>query len=81
MLNFDEKKGIIRIRMCVSCRGRFLQNELLRLQIKAGQVVEFTGLGRSVYLCENCQKKDDKTLIKAFSKANKGLVELTFKGK
>lgn len=81
MLKIDEKKGIIRIRMCVLCRERFSQNELLRLQIKSDKVVDFTGFGRSVYLCKACEKKDEKTLIKAFSKANKGLVELTFKGK
>lgn len=77
MLKFDEKKGIMHapIRMCVVCRGKGAQKSLLRLQVKFGKAVKFTGFGRSFYLCELCAKKDEKTLQKAFSKSNKGFVE------
>ena len=42
------------VRMCVACRGRFLQEDLLRLQCKGNNLVKFLGEGRSFYVCENC---------------------------
>jgi predicted RNA-binding protein YlxR (DUF448 family) len=42
------------IRMCIGCRERFLRKELLRLQCKNGQLIEFSGVGRSFYICKNC---------------------------
>lgn len=42
------------IRMCISCRGRFLQRTLLRLCIKDKKIDFFTGFGRSFYLCSKC---------------------------
>lgn len=45
------------IRMCISCRKRFLQKTLLRLSIVDGEkVVFFVGKGRSFYLCPACLK-------------------------
>ena len=45
---------MIKIRMCVCCRGRFSQDSLLRLQIKDGELSLYTMSGRSFYLCETC---------------------------
>jgi hypothetical protein len=56
------------IRMCVGCRERFLQNELIRLQYdKVTKKIErFSGVGRSFYLCETCLNKG--TLYKSICK-------------
>ena len=77
----NEKKGILctPIRMCIVCRKRVEQKNLFRLQIKAGEVVKFTGFGRSFYLCELCAQKDTKVLQKAFSKIYNGIIQPNFK--
>jgi len=51
-------------RMCISCRGRFSQSELLRLSCLDGEIGQFSGYGRSFYLCRVCQQ-DQKILSKA----------------
>lgn len=60
--------------MCIICRDRFEQNRLIRLQIKDGVLSEFTGFGRSFYLCKNCTKHNLK-LIKILN--NKFKLNLT----
>ena len=55
------------IRTCISCRNRFPQRELLRLQCINKVLVKFTNIGRSFYLCEECvlnEKKTVKTLYR-----------------
>jgi predicted RNA-binding protein YlxR (DUF448 family) len=44
---------------------------MLRLQCKNGELLKFTGSGRSFYLCKNCknEKKLDK-IIKRICKKN-----------
>jgi len=49
-------------RMCVSCRERDQQNNLLRLQCKDGVLSNFSGVGRSFYICYNCLDNDKKVL-------------------
>ncbi len=58
-------------RMCVVCRERLPQKEMLRLQCKNGEFLRFEGIGRSFYLCTNCKnsKKLDK-IIKRICKKN-----------
>ena len=51
-------------RMCVSCRERVTQSNLLRLSCKDGRISLFNGVGRSFYFCSSCQE-DDKKLSKA----------------
>ncbi len=54
-------------RMCVSCRGRYPQNELLRLQCENGELSSFKQVGRSFYLCQSClneEKKLQKSLMR-----------------
>lgn len=46
------------VRMCVCCRRRFSQNELLRLKIDDAKIVFFDGSGRSFYICEECISSD-----------------------
>lgn len=58
----------IKTRMCVACRGRFSQGNLLRLQVCNGKVLAFRGFGRSFYLCDSClgAKDCDKIVAKIF---------------
>ncbi len=44
------------IRMCVVCRKRFFQNELIRMQCINNELIPFTGSGRSFYVCKECVK-------------------------
>jgi len=55
------------IRMCVSCRDRKAQPELLRLSCVDGSLEKFQGVGRSFYLCKSClsvEKKISKSLMR-----------------
>ncbi len=40
--------------MCIACRTRESQHDLIRLQLQEGDVVSFSGTGRSFYLCHSC---------------------------
>jgi len=51
----------IPIRMCVSCRNRYEQNTLLRLQCIDGSLESFNGNSRSFYICKLCLEEDKKT--------------------
>jgi len=43
------------IRMCLSCRQRYTQKSMVRLQQQdADQVIAYQGYGRSFYLCHDC---------------------------
>lgn len=44
------------IRMCIVCRGRFPQAQLIRLQYKGSTLMKFSGTGRSFYLCPRCKE-------------------------
>ncbi|QOY51272.1 hypothetical protein [Candidatus Sulfurimonas baltica] len=52
------------LRMCISCRERDTQSNLLRLQCVETQLSLFRGTGRSFYLCKICQQ-DQKKVLKA----------------
>ncbi len=52
------------IRMCIICRERYEQNRLIRFQLKSKKLVEFTKVGRSSYICDECIKLDKKRLEK-----------------
>jgi len=52
------------IRTCVSCRNKYLQSELLRLQCIDKNLVLFTGVNRSFYLCVDCAT-GSKQIIKS----------------
>ncbi|HIP19984.1 MAG TPA: DUF448 domain-containing protein [Sulfurimonas sp.] len=51
-------------RMCISCRERAIQSDLIRLRCVDGELSLFDGIGRSFYLCHTCLD-DGKRLPKA----------------
>jgi predicted RNA-binding protein YlxR (DUF448 family) len=62
------------LRMCISCRQRDSQNNLLRLQYIDNSIEVFKGIGRSFYLCENCillEKKVLKALMRQCKSGDK----------
>jgi len=61
-------------RMCVSCRQRDIQNNLLRVQCIDGQIEAYSSCGRSFYLCYAClneEKKVSKTLMRVCRSGDK----------
>jgi len=56
------------IRMCIACRERDLQKNLIRLQQDNNTIFPYTGKGRSFYLCSICSKNEKKIkgLVKRF---------------
>jgi predicted RNA-binding protein YlxR (DUF448 family) len=63
--------------MCVSCREKFPQKLLMRLQCIKKELVHFTKVGRSFYLCQACIEKKDKRVQKALSARCKKKIEIT----
>ncbi len=51
-------------RMCVSCRDKQSQSELLRLRCSEGSLERYVGVGRTFYLCASCLK-DEKKLTRS----------------
>jgi len=66
------------IRMCISCRSRHPQNSLIRLREEAKLVVEYSGKGRSFYLCSSCVQNEKKVkgLVKRFKQDAERFVKL-----
>lgn len=58
------------IRMCVVCKGRFHQDELLRFSQKSGELSNGAN-SRSFYVCKDCARKDSKELSKRLSRFTK----------
>lgn len=50
------------IRMCITCRKREPQRLLTRLQLLDSNIVPYSGVGRSFYLCKSCCS-DEKRVI------------------
>jgi predicted RNA-binding protein YlxR (DUF448 family) len=54
-------------RMCISCRERDTQSNLLRLSCIDGKISLYLHRGRSFYLCSSCledEKRLSKTLMR-----------------
>ncbi len=51
-------------RMCISCRDKQSQDELLRLRCSEGLLERYIGVGRTFYLCASCLK-DEKKLTRS----------------
>ena len=67
------------IRMCITCRGRFEQNLLIRLQCKDKELSLFNNEGRSLYICSNCLEdtnKISKSLKRVCKNNNKYEIDL-----
>ncbi len=47
-------------RMCISCRKRDFQKNMLRLQCIDGNLEVFRSIGRTFYLCDDCLKDEKK---------------------
>lgn len=62
-------------RMCISCKERIEQNNLVRLQCKNRKIIPYSYEGRSFYLCKDCLKntKEDKLakLLQRYCKISK----------
>ena len=58
-------------RMCVACRTKTAQNDLLRLQCKNQEISHFHGEGRSFYFCDDCLSQEKK-IVKALMRQCRG---------
>ncbi|MCD4667415.1 MAG: hypothetical protein K8R44_02265 [Sulfurimonas sp.] len=52
----------IPIRMCISCRDRYEQKLLVRLQCNDGSLEVFKKIGRSFYICKSCLDNEKKVI-------------------
>ncbi|OQX74498.1 MAG: hypothetical protein B6D59_02320 [Campylobacteraceae bacterium 4484_4] len=65
-------------RMCINCKKRDFQKNLLRFQCSDKNVVQYShNNGRSFYLCPECIKADHKKLLKTLSRQCKREIKLT----
>jgi len=46
--------------MCVICRKRDCQSNLIRLQVVADELMLFQGNGRSFYICHKCITNENR---------------------
>lgn len=49
--------------MCIICKGRYFQFELIRLQVRDSNLVKYEGFNRSFYMCEQCSKLDKSSYV------------------
>ncbi len=65
------------IRMCLSCRQRNRQNEMVRLQQVDSKIIVYRGFGRSFYICNECidNNKKIKGLTKRFKQDEEQFVK------
>ncbi len=63
------------IRTCVICRGKYPQNDLLRLKCEDKKLVPYDNYGRSFYICNDCisMLNDSQINQKDFKKIEKAL--------
>ena len=67
------------IRTCISCRGKFTQKMLNRLQCIDKMLTKYTGTGRSFYICNDCLEqtgKLEKALYRHCKNKDKYIVQL-----
>lgn len=66
------------IRMCIACRSRFPQKDLIRLKQVKENIVAYDNEGRSFYLCDECSinEKKIKGLIKRFKQEEERFIKL-----
>lgn len=46
-------------RMCIKCRNRLPQCNLIRLQYIDSKLMKFSGFGRSFYICQKCKESQN----------------------
>ncbi len=54
------------IRMCIVCKSKIEQKNLIKLQCKDKKIIKSREIGRSFYICQDCIKLDEEKLIKYF---------------
>ena len=64
------------IRMCICCRKRELQSDLIRLQCIGKDLVQYTNKGRSFYLCLDCIKTNQKNVLRALAQKCKRKIDM-----
>lgn len=66
--------------MCVFCRIRSRQTEMIRLQCNfQKELVLFTGSGRSFYLCHNCiNEKNIVKKVERYCKSKENIKEMIY---
>jgi predicted RNA-binding protein YlxR (DUF448 family) len=66
------------VRTCVGCRGKRVQTDLIRLQLREGRVVPSEGRpsGRGAYLCPDRACFDAASRRKAFARAFRSPVHI-----
>ena len=66
------------IRMCIACRSRFPQKDLIKLKQVKENIVAYDNEGRSFYLCDECSinEKKIKGLIKRFKQEEERFIKL-----
>jgi predicted RNA-binding protein YlxR (DUF448 family) len=62
--------------MCIGCRKRLAQRELVRLSCIDGEIYKHSGYGRSFYLCNECIKSGEKVIKRALSKVCKKEIKI-----
>jgi predicted RNA-binding protein YlxR (DUF448 family) len=64
--------------MCIACRSRFPQKDLIRLKQVKEDIVAYDNEGRSFYLCDECSinEKKIKGLIKRFKQEEERFIKL-----
>ena len=65
------------IRMCICCKKRELQSDLIRLQCIDKKLVRYTNFGRSFYICPKCVESDSKNASKALSRQCKQKIDIS----
>ena len=61
------------VRMCIACNNRLPQVQLLRLQVREGELCAYIKHGRSFYVCNECADTNFKGLKKALHQKCKKL--------
>jgi len=75
------------LRMCIGCRSKISQKQLLRLQCDENKkLVPFTNYGRSFYICKECiehtltenknKKKLEQTLFRVCKNKDEYIIQL-----
>lgn len=55
------------IRMCINCKERLPQVLLQRVQVVERELVAFSKVGRSFYICKACIINNEKKLVKVLN--------------
>ena len=69
----------LKIRTCISCRNKIEQERLNRFQCIKKQIIAYSGIGRSFYICLDClnqSKQLEKALYRHCKNKDEYIVQL-----